>query len=45
VLRDAIGIVPQDTVVFSANAMENIRYGRDGASDEEVIARPNGRRA
>jgi ATP-binding cassette subfamily B protein len=36
-LRDAIGIVPQDTVIFSANAMENIRYGRAGASDEEVI--------
>jgi ATP-binding cassette subfamily B protein len=37
-LRGAIGIVPQDTVVFSANAMENIRYGRADASDEEVIA-------
>ncbi len=37
-LRDAIGIVPQDTVIFSANAMENIRYGRVGASDAEVIA-------
>lgn len=37
-LRQSIGIVPQDTVVFSANAMENIRYGRPDASDEEVIA-------
>ncbi|GGC17073.1 ABC transporter [Oxalicibacterium flavum] len=37
-LRDTIGIVPQDTVIFSANAMENIRYGRPGASDAEVIA-------
>lgn len=37
-LRNAIGIVPQDTVIFSANAMENIRYGRPDASDEEVIA-------
>ncbi|MDB5855962.1 MAG: ATP-binding cassette protein [Herminiimonas sp.] len=37
-LRGEIGIVPQDTVVFSANAMENIRYGRAGATDEEVIA-------
>ncbi|NMM36733.1 MAG: ATP-binding cassette domain-containing protein [Glaciimonas sp.] len=37
-LRDAIGIVPQDTVIFSANALENIRYGRAGASDDEVIA-------
>jgi ATP-binding cassette subfamily B protein len=36
-LRNAIGIVPQDTVVFSANAMENIRYGRPEASDTEVI--------
>jgi ATP-binding cassette subfamily B protein len=38
VLRNAIGIVPQDTVIFSANAMENIRYGRPEASDAEVIA-------
>jgi ATP-binding cassette subfamily B protein len=37
-LRGAIGIVPQDTVIFSADAMENIRYGRVGATDEEVIA-------
>jgi ATP-binding cassette subfamily B protein len=37
-LRDAIGIVPQDTVVFAADAMENIRYGRVDATDEEVIA-------
>jgi ATP-binding cassette subfamily B protein len=36
-LRDTIGIVPQDTVIFSANAMENIRYGRKNASDAEVI--------
>jgi len=36
-LRDAIGIVPQDTVIFSADAMENIRYGRAGASDDDVI--------
>jgi ATP-binding cassette subfamily B protein len=38
VLRDAIGIVPQDTVIFSANALENIRYGRFDATDAEVIA-------
>jgi len=37
-LRDAIGIVPQDTVIFSANALENIRYGRFDATDAEVIA-------
>ncbi len=35
-LREHIGIVPQDAVIFSANAMENIRYGKPGASDEEV---------
>jgi len=37
-LRGAIGIVPQDTVIFSADAMENIRYGRPEATDDEVIA-------
>jgi ATP-binding cassette subfamily B protein len=37
-LRGAIGIVPQDTVIFSANAMENIRYGRADASDAQVLA-------
>jgi ATP-binding cassette, subfamily B, bacterial len=37
-LRSRIGIVPQDSVIFSASAMDNIRYGRPGASDEEVIA-------
>ena len=37
-LRGAIGVVPQDTVIFSADAMENIRYGRVDATDEEVIA-------
>ncbi|HOY33898.1 ABC transporter transmembrane domain-containing protein [Piscinibacter sp.] len=37
-LRQRIGIVPQDSVIFSANALENIRYGRPGASDADVIA-------
>ncbi|MES2887163.1 MAG: ABC transporter transmembrane domain-containing protein [Pseudomonadota bacterium] len=37
-LRDRVGIVPQDSVVFSANAMDNIRYGRPEATDAEVIA-------
>jgi ABC-type multidrug transport system ATPase subunit len=37
-LRNTIGIVPQDTVIFSANAMENIRYGKPDATDEEVMA-------
>lgn len=36
-LRDSIAIVPQDPVIFSANALENIRYGRATASDAEVI--------
>ena len=38
VVRARIGIVPQDTVIFSADAMENIRYGRAGATDDEVKA-------
>ncbi len=37
-LRDRIGIVPQDSTIFSASAMENIRYGRPEASDDEVMA-------
>jgi ATP-binding cassette subfamily B protein len=37
-LRNTIGIVPQDTVIFSANAMENIRYGKPDATDAEVMA-------
>jgi ATP-binding cassette, subfamily B, bacterial len=37
-LRQRIGIVPQDSTLFSASALENIRYGRPTASDEEVFA-------
>jgi ATP-binding cassette subfamily B protein len=37
-LRGAIAIVPQEPVLFSTDAMENIRYGRPQASDEEVRA-------
>ena len=37
-LRRHIGIVLQDTVIFGASALENIRYGRPEATDEEVIA-------
>ena len=37
-LRHRIGIVPQEPVIFAASAMENIRYGRLDASDQEVIA-------
>lgn len=35
-LRHAIGIVPQDTVLFNESIFENVRYGRPDASDEEV---------
>ncbi len=37
-LRSRIGIVPQDPVIFSGSALDNIRYGRPEASDEEVRA-------
>jgi ATP-binding cassette subfamily B protein len=37
-LRDRIGIVAQDSTIFSTSALENIRYGRPDASDEEVHA-------
>jgi ATP-binding cassette subfamily B protein len=37
-LRKQIGIVLQDTFLFSASVMENIRFGRPDASDEEVMA-------
>ncbi|MCM8734422.1 ABC transporter transmembrane domain-containing protein [Azospirillum sp. A1-3] len=37
-VRRRLGLVAQDPVVFSANAWENIRYGRPDASDTEVRA-------
>lgn len=37
-LRRRLGIVLQDTFLFSDSVLENIRYGRPEASDEEVIA-------
>jgi len=37
-LRAAIGIVPQDTVLFNDTIRYNIRYGRPGATDAEVVA-------
>src|SRR3984957_3742183 len=40
-LRAAIGMVPQDTVLFNDTILYNIRYGRDGATDEEVAAAAN----
>jgi ATP-binding cassette subfamily B protein len=37
-LRERIAIVPQDPVIFSSSALENIRYGKPQASDAEVRA-------
>jgi ATP-binding cassette subfamily B protein len=37
-LRGALGLIPQDTSLFHRTLLENIRYGRPAASDEEVIA-------
>jgi ATP-binding cassette subfamily B protein len=37
-VRQRIGLVPQDTVLFAASARENIRYGRPGATDAEIEA-------
>jgi ATP-binding cassette subfamily B protein len=37
-LRERVAIVPQDSVIFSADALENIRYGRPDATDAEVKA-------
>ena len=36
-LRDSIGMVLQDTWLFSGSIMENLRYGKLDASDEEVV--------
>ena len=37
-LREAIGIVPQDTVLFNDTIRYNIRYGRVDATDDEIVA-------
>ena len=37
-LRQRIGVVPQEAVVFSGTVMENIRYGRPDATEAEVMA-------
>jgi ATP-binding cassette subfamily B protein len=37
-LRSAIGIVPQDTVLFNDSIAYNIAYGRPGASQDEIVA-------
>ena len=36
-VRARIGIVPQETVIFGASARDNIRFGRPGATDEEIV--------
>lgn len=36
-LRSQISMIPQDAMLFHRSLMENIRYGKDGATDEEVI--------
>src|SRR3546814_6401201 len=35
-LRSRIALVPQDPVIFGADAMENLRYGRLDANDDDV---------
>ena len=37
-LHSKIGIVPQETILFSGSVRDNIRYGRPEASDEEITA-------
>jgi ATP-binding cassette subfamily B protein len=37
-LRSQIGIVLQDTFLFSQSVLENVRFGRPGASDDQVLA-------
>jgi ATP-binding cassette subfamily B protein len=37
-LRHRVGIVPQDAVIFSTSALENIRYGKPDATDDDVKA-------
>ena len=37
-LRENIAVIPQDTMLFHRSILENIRYGKLNATDEEVIA-------
>ena len=37
-LRSMIGIVPQNAVLFSGSIRDNIRWGNDGATDEDILA-------
>ncbi|KAH7123522.1 ABC transporter [Dactylonectria estremocensis] len=36
-LRNALGVVPQDPLLFNASIMENIRYARPSATDDEIF--------
>ena len=36
-LRRSVGLIPQDVILFHRTLMENIRYGRPGATDAEVV--------
>ena len=36
-LREHIGVVSQEPVLFDTTIEENIRYGKDGCTDEEII--------
>jgi ATP-binding cassette subfamily B protein len=36
--RGLVAVVPQDPVIFAASVLDNVRYGRPGASREEVLA-------
>ena len=44
-LLENIGVVPQESVLFSGTVKDNIRYGRPEATDEEVIAAANAAQA
>ena len=37
-LREHVGVVSQEPVLFATTIRENIRYGRDNVTDEEIIA-------
>jgi len=37
-LRGLVAVVPQEPVIFAASVLDNVRYGRPGASREEVLA-------
>lgn len=37
ILRSAISMVPQDTILFSGTIKENVRWGKEDATDEEII--------